>query len=178
MTKFKPIEIISLLIAIAAFIISYISFYYQYLKTEHSLKISAYYDLNDWSRKNTTILTNGVIANYGNTTEVLYSGQLNIGDSGEYATCSRIDPIVLKPGEAKTFALSDSLNFIVDNLGAWDNKRENATFTVWLDLVVVSPDGDNKHLKYSLGNLQYNDPSENYNAIKDSATSNRWVLLN
>ena len=176
--KFKGKDYITLGISLIAITLSVTSFYFQYFRENHSLKASATMDLKDWASSNTLITIRGVLINYGNRTEILYSGKIKFEHGYDNLTLSpSIGPIVLKPGEATSFEMKDSISFALEEVGYKGSNEDTIYLTPQLEFVTVSPNGDDKYSKYFFNTLIYFKPSDNWSTKSDKPKKTKWMDL-
>jgi len=176
--KLKGKDFITLGISLIAITLSVSSFYFQYFRENHSLKVSASANLEDWASKNTLIIIRGVLINYGNRTEVLYSGKIKFEHRYDNLTLApSIGPIVLKPGEATSFEMKDSISFAVEEVGYKSSNQDSIYLTPQIEFVTVSPNGQDKYSKYLFDTYCYFEPSDNWSSVGDKTKKTKWMEL-
>ncbi len=160
--KLKMKDYVTLSISIIAICLSSFGFYFQYFRVNHSLKVSIVSsNLDDWSSSNTVMIIRGVFANYGNRTEIMYLGRAKIPSKTGSVQIGTIGPLVLKPGEASTFEIKDSIAFALDNAGFESTNKDTIYLTPEIEFEAVSSEGYKKTL-YTLDTFCYFKPSDNW----------------
>lgn len=176
-------EYITIGISIAAIAVSITNFYFQYFRENHSLKISARFDLTDWASSKTGITVSGVLVNDGNRPEILYSGRIKFEHGRANVTLSPlIGPIVLKPGEVTSFEMKDTsinaVSFALDEVGFKSADKDTTYLIPEAEFVTVSPNRDDKRTMYFFDTLSYFEPSDNWSIKGDyKQTGTKWVEL-
>lgn len=90
---------------------------------------------------------------------------------------SSIGPIVLKPGEASSFEMKDSISFALEEVGYKSSDKDTIYLTPQVEFITVSPEGNDKYSKYFFDTLSYFEPSDNWSIKGDKQTKTKWTEL-
>jgi hypothetical protein len=155
----------STIISSLALAISLSSFYFTWVRVDHSLKLGVVSSGGDDTELPLTYYANLILLNPGNRTETALTLELLFGStlhSYEFDPKSVKGPFVLKPGDAIPIRIEWKIgqnNF--DDAAEWRGPQfsQIASAKMYVRVHVVSPNGAETEKIFPVGNLVYNQAS-------------------